>query len=115
MKHKFELATDHPIFQKLHRVPADYNQVIKSEVDKLLETGIITRNESSLTTSAVSGTECPDATYTKRAQILPTVGFLLSTVHLRILRYCPPLSEMTSDVKDFTWTDDMQVAFEKLK
>lgn len=32
VRHRFELTTDRPIFQKLHSVPPSYNEVIKSEV-----------------------------------------------------------------------------------
>ena len=53
VRHKFELTNDRPIFQKLRRVPPAYNAVIKKEVDHLLETGIITRTESSWTSPVV--------------------------------------------------------------
>lgn len=47
VRHKFELTTNQSIFQKLRRIaPAD-NEVIKEEVDCILEASIIAGTESS--------------------------------------------------------------------
>ena len=52
-KHKFELTTDEPIFQKNRRAPPAYNLVIRKEIDRMLEAGIITPVESSWTSPVV--------------------------------------------------------------
>ena len=53
VRHKFELKTDQSILQKLRRVQPAYNAVIKKDVDRMLDAGIITRIESSWTSPVV--------------------------------------------------------------
>ena len=40
--HKFELRSEAPISQKSIRLPPAYNEVVKKEVDRMLEAGTIT-------------------------------------------------------------------------
>lgn len=47
MLHTVELTTEEPIFQKVCRAPPAYNEIVRKELDRMLEAGIITPVESS--------------------------------------------------------------------
>lgn len=53
VRDKFEFTTEDPIFQKLRQVPKAYNEIIRNEVTRILEVGIITPVESAWTSPVV--------------------------------------------------------------
>ena len=57
LRHKFELMEEKTIFHKLRGVPLVYNQIVKKEVDRILNAGIIARIESSWTSTVVINQE----------------------------------------------------------
>ncbi len=57
VKHKFELTSDQPIFQRLKGLLPNNNETVKKEVERMLNAGIISPVESQLTSPIVSVTK----------------------------------------------------------
>ena len=55
--HKFELTSEVPISQKFRQLPPAYNEIVKKEVDCILQTGFITPVESAWTAPIVLATK----------------------------------------------------------
>ena len=55
--HEFEQISEAPISQKLHRLPPTYNEVVRKEVDRMLQAGTITPVESQWTSTIVLATK----------------------------------------------------------
>ena len=53
IRHKFELMTEQSLFQQLRTAPPSYKEIIKKAEDRMPDAGIITRFESSWTSSGV--------------------------------------------------------------
>ena len=53
LTHEFESILEEPISQTLHLLPPSYNEVVKKEVDRMLEAGIVTPVKSAWTSAIV--------------------------------------------------------------